>query len=150
MVIRKAHFEDIGSLVEIENDSFSTAWNRANFIARLETHDHVFLVSEMENGEISGYMSLQFVLDEGYIINVATHSKYRRQGIADELIREMEAEAIELNLAFMTLEVRETNTPAINLYKKHGFSEVGLRKNYYDKPKENAILMTKFLSEVEN
>ena len=87
----------------------------------------------------------RYVLDEGYISNVAVSPEHRRKGIADRLIRELMTRAGQLELAFVTLEVRESNAPAAELYKKHGFVKVGQRKNYYDLPKEDAILMTKFL-----
>ena len=85
------------------------------------------------------------MLDEGYISNVAVHPDARRQGIGDALIDALAAKAAELELAFLTLEVRESNAPAIALYAKHGFHPVGKRKNYYDAPKEDAVLMTCYL-----
>ena len=87
----------------------------------------------------------QILLDEGYISNVAVHPDARRQGIGDALIDALAAKAAELELAFLTLEVRESNAPAIALYAKHGFHPVGKRKNYYDAPKEDAVLMTCYL-----
>ena len=86
-----------------------------------------------------------YVLDEGYVSNVAVDPDCRRMGIADALICEIVSRAKALELSFVTLEVRESNAPARRLYEKHGFENVGLRKNYYDFPKENAILMTLLL-----
>ena len=88
---------------------------------------------------------MMFVLDEGYISNVAVSPECRRQGIGDALIAEMDSRAKRRALSFATLEVRESNAPAIALYSKHGYVPVGTRKNYYDLPRESAILMTKFL-----
>ena len=91
---------------------------------------------------VLGYAGLHAVLDEGYIDNVAVAPEYRRQGIADALIGAFTRFG-EARLAFLTLEVRAGNDPAITLYEKHGFYEVGRRKDYYDDPKEDAVLMTR-------
>ena len=101
-----------------------------------------FLVAEGEDGSVLGYAGLHVVLDEGYIDNVAVDPAYRRQGIADALIDTF-VRFGAAKLAFLTLEVRAGNAPAIALYEKHGFYEVGRRKDYYDDPKEDAILMTR-------
>ena len=92
-----------------------------------------------------GYVGMMFVLDEGYISNVAVAPAFRRRGIADALIAELLRRADALSLSFVTLEVREHNIPAISLYENNGFVRVGLRKNYYQKPCENAVLMTRYL-----
>ena len=91
------------------------------------------------------FLCMMYVLDEGYISNVAVSPAYRRQGIADKLISQLLKSAEDKELTFVTLEVRQSNIPAISLYEKNGFIKVGQRKNYYDLPKEDAILMTKFL-----
>ena len=82
------------------------------------------------------------MLDEGYITNVAVSPDFRRQGIARALIEALLAKARENGLAFVTLEVRESNAPAIALYTGAGFEPVGKRKNFYSNPTENAVLMT--------
>ena len=94
-----------------------------------------------DDGNALGYAGLQTVLDEGYINNVAVAPDYRRQGVAGELIAAF-IRFGKAKLAFLTLEVRASNTPAIQFYEKYGFAEAGRRKNYYDDPKEDAILMT--------
>ena len=101
-----------------------------------------FIVAESEDGGLLGYAGLHVVLDEGYIDNVAVDPACRRQGIADALIDTF-VRFGAARLAFLTLEVRAGNAPAIALYEKHGFYEVGRRKGYYDDPKEDAILMTR-------
>ena len=85
-----------------------------------------------------------YVLDEGYISNVATDLPWRRQGIADALIGRLCAICEGLRLSFVSLEVRAGNAPAVALYEKHGFAPVGLRKNYYERPREDAVIMTKY------
>lgn len=134
------HLDDIES---IEHECFSMPWTREQLLCEFPDERHIFIVAENEEGNALGYVGLMHVIDEGYISNVAVTSKARRLGIADMLIDELEARARKLELAFMTLEVRESNAPAIALYSKHGFVPVGLRKNYYELPRENAVLMTK-------
>lgn len=95
-----------------------------------------------QDGRTAGYVGCQTVLDEGYITNVAVSPDFRRQGIARALIAELTAKAGENKLAFVTLEVRESNAPAIALYTGAGFVPVGKRKNFYSNPAENAVLMT--------
>ena len=104
----------------------------------------MFFAAVDAGGAVLGYVGMMHVLDEGYISNVAVAPAYRRQGVAGTLISALTARAEELGLAFVTLEVRAGNEPAKALYAKHGFVPVGRRKNYYDLPKEDAILMTRF------
>ena len=88
-------------------------------------------------------MGLQIFSGEGYVTNIATLPAYRRQGIAKALIKT----AMQNEMEFITLEVRESNIPAFRLYEKLGFSEVGRRPNYYSNPVEDAILMTRYFQE---
>ena len=111
---------------------------------------HIFLAALNDSGEAVGYVGLMYVLDEGYISNVAVSPEWRRRGIGDMLIEELLRRALAKKLSFVTLEVRESNAPAIALYSKHGYVPVGTRKNYYDLPRENAILMTKIFTDKED
>ena len=133
------------ALEALEQACFSLPWTRDMLLSQLPDENHEFLAAEDESGKLLGYVGMMCVLDEGYISNVAVDPACRRQGIGDLLIRELLARAEKRDLSFVTLEVRKHNAPAIALYRKHGFSPVGLRKNYYEAPVENAILMTKFL-----
>ena len=128
----------------IEQQCFSCPWTIDQLRSQLSDERHVFLAAVDNSGEVLGYVGMMFVLDEGYISNVAVASVFRRQGVADALISALTARAEELGLAFVTLEVRTGNEPAKALYAKHGFVPVGQRKKYYDLPKEDAILMTRF------
>ena len=89
-----------------------------------------------------GYAGLLAVLDEGYITNVAARPEYRRQGVASQLLDAFRRFGEGSGLSFLTLEVRASNTAARALYTKHGYAETGCRKNYYEHPKEDAIIMT--------
>ena len=134
----------LDALVELEHQCFSVPWTRGQLTAELPDDHHEFLVAEA--GEtVLGYVGMMVVLDEGYISNVAVSPDHRRQGIASALIEALLRRAEELQLSFLTLEVRESNGPAIALYERFGFSPVGRRKGYYDAPKEDAILMTRIL-----
>lgn len=139
-----AEHRHLDRLEELEKRCFSLPWTRDMLESQLPDERHVFLVAEDPCGKALGYVEMMTVLDEGYISNVAVDPSCRRQGIGDALIRELLRRGEERSLGFVTLEVREHNEPAIALYEKHGFLPVGLRRNYYDAPKENAILMTKF------
>ena len=129
----------------LEQVCFSVPWTEAQLRAQLPDDRHVFLVAE-RGGEVLGYVGLMDVLDEGYISNVAVSPDCRRQGIGAALIAELIRRAGQLELAFLTLEARASNAPAIRLYEKMGFQQVGRRKNYYQRPEEDAILMTLFLN----
>ena len=136
--------EHITQIEEIERKCFSRPWTVGQLRSQMRDAQHEFIAA-VNDGRVLGYVGLMYVLDEGYISNVAVHPDARRQGIGDTLIDALAAKAAELELAFLTLEVRESNAPAIALYAKHGFHPVGKRKNYYDAPKEDAVLMTCYL-----
>lgn len=143
-IIQNANLSHVSGIHAIESECFSDPWSEQSIISQLPDANHVFLVAL--NGEtVIGYVGMMNVLDEGYISNVAVTSAFRRQKIADALITELMKRAEMLDLSFVTLEVRESNEPAKALYEKHGFEIVGVRKGYYSKPKENAILMTVYL-----
>ncbi|MFR8735906.1 MAG: ribosomal protein S18-alanine N-acetyltransferase [Butyricicoccus sp.] len=136
VVMQERH---LAALAEIERACFHAPWSEN--MLREELGKGIFLVAE-QDGRTAGYVGCQTVLDEGYITNVAVSPDFRRQGIARALIAELTAKAGENKLAFVTLEVRESNAPAIALYTGAGFAPVGKRKNFYSNPTENAVLMT--------
>ena len=140
-IIRDAREELLPQIQQIEQHSFSMPWTEAMLRLQLEPDSHVFLTAEA-GGTVVGYVGLMYVLDEGYISNVAVHPDRRRQGVADALLAELEQRARALMLSFLTLEVRQSNAAAIALYEKHGFRIVVQRKNYYVIPTEDALLMT--------
>lgn len=141
MRIDRAHESDLPAIEKIEAQCFSDPWPSAVIAQRLDT----FLVARAPDGAPMGYLCLSSVLDEGSIDNVAVAPAYRRQGVADGLMNAALERARGRGLAFITLEVRASNEAAIALYAKHGYGEVGRRKNYYAAPREDAILMTRFL-----
>lgn len=138
--VRPCHLDEIE---EIEKLCFSVPWTRSALENQLNNQLSTFLAALDGDGAVMGYLGLMAVLDEGYISNVAVSPACRRRGVADALIAALIARTRD-KLAFLTLEVRESNAPAIALYKKHGFVPVGSRKNYYEKPREGALLLTLF------
>ena len=128
----------------IETECFSHPWSKQSLEEELNNETSLFLVAKEEN-EVIGYIGMSIVIDEGYIFNVAVREKYRNKGVATALINELVTYGKKNNFSFITLEVRESNLPAISLYSKFGFIKAGERKDYYSNPKENAILMTKYL-----
>ena len=133
--------EHIPQIAALERACFSHPWSEDALREELWNDSAVVIVAEGEDGTVLGYAGLQTVLDEGYINNVAVDPQFRRQGVAGQLI-EAFLRFGAAKLAFLTLEVRASNAPAIALYKKYGFTQVGRRKDYYDDPKEDALLLT--------
>ena len=139
----------IDAVEAMEKQCSSVPWTRDILLQQLTGDMHISLGGVDANGEAGGDVGLMYVLDEGYISNVAVSPEMRRQGIGNMLIEELILRARAKKLSFVTLEVRETNLAAQRLYKKHGFTEVGRRRKYYERPTEDAILMTRFLGEEE-
>ena len=98
---------------------------------------------------LCGYADHTAVLDEGYIGNIAVAPEHRRRGLGRALLRAQKARAAEQGLRFLTLEVRAGNTAARRLYESEGFETAGLRRDYYERPREDALLMTYYLEKKE-
>ncbi len=148
MIITDVNSSHLDEIQAIENECFSLPWHRAALENQIIASNCIFLAALDNDGAVMGYIGMMLVIDEGYISNIAVSPEFRRRGVADALICALIERAKE-SLAFLTLEVRESNHPAVYLYTKHGFEVVGKRKNYYDKPKENALLMTLFFKREE-
>lgn len=145
MNITDTTIDHLPRIAELEQKCFSLPWTHEQLEKQLLSDSCIFLSAVDEDGNVFAYVNLIFVLDEGYIGNLAVNEAHRRQGSAAALLRELERRCVSQKLSFITLEVREGNTAAIRLYEKCGYERVGLRKNYYVNPQENAVLMTKFL-----
>lgn len=141
--------EHLDELERLERICFSRPWSRRMLAEELDNACAAFLVAQDDDGTVLGYAGLLVVADEGYITNVAVFPEYRRHGIAARLIQVFLDFAQANQLAFLTLEVRPSNVAAIALYGGFGFAEVGRRKNYYDLPKEDALIMTRFFQQEE-
>ncbi|MBP3210334.1 MAG: ribosomal protein S18-alanine N-acetyltransferase [Oscillospiraceae bacterium] len=145
VTIRLASPADIPELVRLEQACFSLPHTEEQF--RHELQDDVYALFTASDGNvILGYAGLTHILDEGYITNVAVFEQARRQGIADRLLAALDDFAAASALSFISLEVRQSNTPALSLYAKNGYRKTGEIPNYYTNPKENALIMTKYYS----
>ena len=142
MTFREMLVEDLDQVMEIENDLISPPWTREGFFTFLLKDENMFFVVE-EKGQILGYCSMQTVLDEGDILNVAVTRDRQKEGIGYFLVDSMLMLAAARGIHIVHLEVRESNGSARRLYQRLGFKEDGFRKNYYTEPVENAVLMTK-------
>ena len=132
----------VPDVAAIERECFSQPWSEDMLAEELYNDNASFIVAVADDGTVLGYAGLTVVLDEGYIDNVAVRPNCRKQGIADRLL-DVFCRFGQEHLAFLTLEVRPSNTAAVALYEKHGFQEAGRRKNYYEAPQEDALLLTK-------
>ena len=128
-------------IAELEKECFSDPWSADAVISSVKEGVRFFLVEE--EGVVLGYVGLQSVLDEGYITNIAVTKTARGKGFAKALLSELDKVAAQLSLSFISLEVRVGNRAAISLYEKCGYENVGIRPNFYDNPREDAIIMTK-------
>ena len=130
-------------VAQIERNCFSHPWTEEMLLEELDNLLSSWICALGENGVVLGYAGLSVVAGEGYINNIAVRQEYRKQGVASALLDVFLRFAQAQNLEFLTLEVRLSNQAAKRLYMKHGFAQVGRRKDYYDDPKEDAILMTR-------
>jgi ribosomal-protein-alanine N-acetyltransferase len=135
--------DHLDEVAELERVCFSVPWSRNMLAEELDNALSAFLVALDDGGKVAGYAGLQVILDEGYITNIAVRPDCRRQGVAGKLLQVFLDFAQGNHLAFLTLEVRASNYDAIALYGSRGFRSAGRRKNYYEHPKEDAIIMTR-------
>ena len=140
MIIRRMIPEDVPQVAKIESASFSMPWSEKSFLDSLEREDTVFLVC-VEEEQVAGYIGMYISFDEGEITNVAVDSAYRQKGYGYQLMEAARTEAKHRGVLSIFLEVRVSNVPAIALYKKMGFEKLGIRKNFYEHPIEDAIIM---------
>ena len=134
--------EDLEQVAELEKSIFSTPWSKAAFSESLQRPYSYFFVAAAD--EIAGYCGVHNLGGDGEITNVAVAPKYRGQKIAYEMLDFAMAETKKAGVQAFTLEVRVSNTPAINLYEKLGFTSQGVRKNFYEIPTVDALIMWKY------
>ena len=133
--------EHIPALAELEALCFSTPWNEQMLSEELDNHTAHFLVAVC-NRKIAGYIGVFVVCESCYISNIAVFPEYRRMGLGGLLIDSARETAAKNGAQSLSLEVRPSNEAAVRLYMKKGFEEVGLRKNFYRKPAEDALILT--------
>ena len=142
LVFREIVPEDAAVLAAIEAESIAMPWNREMFWEELGNPDTFYLAAVVE-GEVVAFVGCWLLSGEADITNVAVRSKYRRQGIARRLLIELIRRLKMQGITAVSLEVRESNIPAIALYSGLNFKHSGIRPNYYQNPPENAIIMWK-------
>jgi ribosomal-protein-alanine N-acetyltransferase len=132
--------EQLEGILAIECTSFDPPWSAASIQGELDSPDSLFLAAVSDH-TVLGFCVLHQTLDEGEIYQIAVAGHFRRQGIANRLLARIIQLAAERGIQTIFLEVRAGNSPATALYNQNGFVCVGCRKNYYDNPKEDAVLM---------
>jgi len=145
ILIRQLMREDVDEVCELEEEAFSMPWHKESFIEMIENPDAYYLVAVLtEHNQVVGCCGMRSIVGEGDISNVVVKKEFRGQGIAKQMMHELlKAGKKEFQIESFTLEVRLSNTPAIHLYEKFGFVSEGIRKNFYDKPTEDAMIMWK-------
>ena len=140
MLIRKMTLEDVTAVAQIEQECFSLPWSKKSFEDSILREDTIFLVCE-EASVVTGYMGMYVSFDEASVTNVAVSPAFRKKGYGEQLVAAAKDAAKNAGAEYIFLEVRVSNAPAISLYKKMGFEELGIRKKFYEHPIEDAIIM---------
>ncbi len=147
IITRSMEEKDLDEIMTIELESFTTPWTKESF--KLEITDNKlakYFIAEIDN-KVVGYGGIWLILDEGHITNIAVGKDYRGQGVGNEIIEALIVYCKIKQIRNMTLEVRESNIVAQNLYKKYGFLDCGIRPNYYADDHEDAVIMWKTIEE---
>ena len=132
----------VAQIAELEKRCFNDPWSENSIASELNNRLSCWLVA-LEGDVVIGYVGSQTVLGETDMMNIAVHPDYRNQGVAKKLIQNLMDIISEQGSHSLMLEVRQSNEPAKNLYASLGFETVGIRKNYYRNPKENALILRK-------
>lgn len=140
--LKKMNEHHIQQIAELEKECFSEPWSENSLREELKNDNSHFLVAEAD--KVTGYIGVQEICGEAYITNVAVFKEFRKSGVGRALLRAACDGAKSRNCEFITLEVRESNHPAIVLYESEGFEKAGTRKNFYSSPTENGIIYTKY------
>ena len=144
MIIRKMKLEDVPHVAAIERLCFSAPWNENMIISSWESRLSCWLIAEID-GCVAGYVGSEAVLDSADMMNIAVAPAYRKRGIAEALIKALMEHLQQRDILFLLLEVRVSNKPAIALYNKLCFEQVGRRPRYYTNPREDALILRKEL-----
>ena len=140
--IRPMDQTHVAQIAELEKICFSDPWSEASIASELSNPLSCWLVA-LEGERLAGYIGSQTVMGETDMMNVAVAPDYRRQGVGEKLILTLVDILKAQGSHWLMLEVRQSNAPARALYEKLGFAEVGRRKNYYSKPREDALILRK-------
>ena len=142
LIVRQLEYKDCRELSEIEAENFSIPWSQKSLEEECTNDNSIYIIaSYKESQEIAGHVGMHISFDEAEITNVVVRSKFRKKGIACLLLGQLIEMGRDRAVNRYYLEVRKSNQAAQNLYKKLGFKEVGIRKNFYEKPLEDALVM---------
>lgn len=141
IIVRKMIAEDIDSILEIEKEAFTTPWSREAFLTEIKENLLAYYLIAEVNGKVTGYGGIWLILNEGHITNIAVKEEYKGNGIGNSILEGLICYCMKNSIDNMTLEVRESNVIAQNLYRKYGFVSSGKRPNYYSDDGEDAIIM---------
>ena len=144
MTIERMNETHVAAVAALEKLCFADPWSLSSIASELNNPLALWLVA-VEDGDLIGYISTQSVMGESDMMNVAVHPDHRRKGVGETLVLAL-CEALSGENTSLALEVRSSNAPAISLYEKLGFVQVGLRRNYYRNPKEDALILRKELA----
>ena len=140
--IRTMELQDVPQIAELEKVCFSDPWSEKSIVSELDNPLSCWLVA-VSGEQVVGYVGSQTVLDGSDMMNIAVSPDFRRKGIAESLIEALISLLRDRKSRCLILEVRASNVPAITLYEKLGFHEIGRRRNYYRNPKEDALILRK-------
>ena len=140
MIIRQARHEDMPEIMAIERSCFSVPWSEAGMLSELEGKYGLITVCTID-GIVAGFSVFHRFGNEGELFNIAVSEEFRRRGIAKRLMERLFEDAKKFDVERIFLEVRKSNVAARELYRSCGFFVCGERKNYYDAPREDAVLM---------
>jgi [ribosomal protein S18]-alanine N-acetyltransferase len=138
--IRDMQVSDLRAVIEIERASFSMPWSESSVLDEIYSSQSLTRIAAV-NESIVGYFIAKWITDEGQLLDLAVRDEYRRQGIADMLMKDLINSLKARGVVSLYLEVRATNITAISLYEKFGFAQISVRKNYYKNPDEDACIM---------
>ena len=147
--IETAHIEHLDKILKIENMCFSPPWTEGQLLSEMES-EYGMVLAAFEGDVLCAFSVMHMAGDQAELYQIATNPEKRGRGIADALMKEGISWSKERNAESIFLEVRVSNTPAIALYEKHGFENIGIRKKYYTEPVEDAVIMVRKVTEDDN
>lgn len=142
MVIKPLTEEDVDAVCVLEEEAFSMPWHKESFLEMINNKDACYLVGLWEE-EVVASCGLRNIVGDGEITNVVTKAAMRGKGIGKQMLLRLMEEGVNMGVEAFTLEVRKSNAPAIHLYESLGFVTEGIRKNFYEEPQEDALIMWK-------
>jgi len=140
MNFEPAVLENVDEMLKIEKKSFASHWSRQTFLDELSA-ENGYYIKIKDRDRIMGYSGFRYVLDEAHITTLAVHNKFRKKGIGTKLVEQLMKDAKARGLNKLYLEVRQSNIPAQKIYKKLGFKVIDRRREYYQHPVEDALVM---------